>query len=162
VKLARPDPRCARRGFTIIEVVIALGLFLLGMSSILGLLAFGAALTRAAALRSDASSSVEAVIADLEETLFPLEKQDDGSIELGAPSKIENRALAGYPGLFYSAVATPNPAQKDRAGGPLEYKVEVEISWKSGGERQTRGFSTLLLRELPFGEHLRRLTTGGL
>jgi hypothetical protein len=34
--------------------------------------------------------------------------------------------------------------------------VDVVVAWTSGGVRRTRAFSALLLREVPFGERLRR------
>ena len=34
--------------------------------------------------------------------------------------------------------------------------MDVEIGWRAAGERHTKRFTTLLLREVPFGERLRR------
>lgn len=134
-----------RAGFTILEVIVAMGIFLFGMTAILGLLTFGAALSRSAQLRTNSSAAVQAVTADLEETFFPLV---DG--EAGEPAKIEKRELGGLQGIVYSATPFQNP---DR---PLEYRVDVELSWKSGGVQRETRFTTILLREVPFGERLRR------
>lgn len=148
----RAAPRTTRRsGFTLVEVVLAMGLLVLGMSTILGLLSFGAALSRTAALRSASAATVEAVVADLEETLFPM--MEDGSA--GDPREIEERPVPGHPGLVYSASASPHPDQLDRPGGPLEYRVDVEMRWRAAGATRRRRFTTLLLREIPFGERLR-------
>lgn len=136
----------ARSGFTLVEILAALGILLFGMAAVLGLLTFGAALTRTAELRTTAASAVEAVVADLEERMFPL--GEDG--EAGEPLAIEGRPLAGSGGVVYSARATQNP---DR---PHEYRVDVELSWQSGGVRREKRFSTLLIREVPFGERLRQ------
>ncbi len=140
---ARP---ASRGGFTILEVVLAMGILVLGMTVILSLLTFGAALTRTAALRTAASTAIEAVIGDLEESLFPLE--DDGTV--GEPRQIEGRAVPNAPGVIYSARARPNP---DNA---LEYAVDIDLSWETSGVRRAKSFQTLLLRELPFGERMRR------
>jgi hypothetical protein len=69
---------------------------------------------------------------------------------------IEGREIPGHPGLVYSAHATPNPED------PLEYRVDVELSWSTAGARRSRKFTTLLLREVPFGERLRRRLIEGL
>jgi len=143
--------RSERAGFTLVEVVLAMGLLVLGMSTILGLLSFGAALSRNAALRSASAAAVEAVVADLEETLFPM--QPDGSA--GEPQNIEARSVPGHAGLVYDATASPHPDQLGREGGPLEYRVDVEMRWRSAGATRKRVFTTLLLREVPFGERLR-------
>ena len=139
----RRDPRAA--GFTLLEVLLAMALLLFGMSAVLGLLTFGAALSRTAQLRTNASMAVEAVVADMEETFFPIV---DG--EAGEPRAIERRELPGASTIVYSAVPHQNP---DR---PLEYRVDVELVWKSGGVQREKRFTTLLLREVPFGERLRR------
>jgi prepilin-type N-terminal cleavage/methylation domain-containing protein len=135
-----------KRGFTLIEVVFALAILLIGMSVILGLLTFGAAIGRTAVLRASAAASVEAVIADLEETFFPL--QPDGTA--GEPVPIVARALPGEDEIVYSATPLRNPDL------PVEYRVDIEMSWKSAGVRRKKTFHTILLREVPFGEKLRR------
>jgi len=157
MKLARFERQRSRAAFTIIEVIVALAILLVGMSSILGLLSFGAALSRAASLRTSAASSIEAVVADLEESFFPLTKDETtGDWQVGEPVAIENRPLPNKPGVTYSARATPNPEENKRAGGPLRYDVEVEMNWTAGGRSRAKVFHVLLLREVPFGERLRR------
>jgi len=147
--------RGRRAGFTIVEVVLAMFILLLGMTTILGLLSFGAAMTKNAALRTNASNSVQAVMADLEEGLFPLVLVDGVEVA-GEPLDIDRRPVPGHPALVYSAHATPNPEGPRTDAGPLEYRVDVEISWASQGSRQARRFTTLMLREVPFGERLRQ------
>ena len=137
------QPR-TRGGFTIIEVLLAMAILLFGMTAVLGLLTVATALGRTAELRTVGATASEAIVADLEETLFP---EVDG--EAGAPREIKERAVPGHPDLVYSATAVANPAQ------PLEYKVEIAMHWSSAGVERERRFSTLLLRELPFGERLR-------
>jgi hypothetical protein len=147
---AAPEPRAAgSRGFTLIEVVLAMFVLMIGMTSILGLLSFGAALSRTASLRSGAAGAIEAVVADLEESLFPLELDQLGDEVAGEPRDVQGRELPGYAGLQYTTRSTPNPEN------PLEYKVEVEISWAVSGTTRSKRFTTLLLREVPFGERLR-------
>lgn len=140
------NSRGADTGFTILEVVLAMGIMVLGMSALLSLLTFGAALTRAASLRTTAATAIEAVVTDLEESLFPLEP--DGSV--GEPRPIVERPVPGARGVVYSARTEVNPDE------PLEYLVDVEVSWDSSGVRRVRTFQTLLLREVPFGERMRR------
>jgi len=141
----------SRAGFTIIEVIVALGILLFGMTAVIGMLTFGAALSRTALLRTTAAASAQAVVADLEETLFPMvEGVSAGSSDAGPPIEVVDRALPGMPDVTYSASAVPNPER------PLEYRVDVEMSWTSAGVRRAMSFSTILVREIPFGERLRR------
>ncbi|HVS09891.1 MAG TPA: prepilin-type N-terminal cleavage/methylation domain-containing protein [Planctomycetota bacterium] len=156
----RESVRARRAGFTIVEVVMAMALLLLGMTSILGLLSFGVALSRTAALRTSAASAVEAVVADLEEHLFPLVTDPQtGDQVAGEPSDVLERPLPGQAGILYSARVTADPSP-DRTGadrGPRVYRVDVVMSWSSGGSRRTKSFTTLLLQEVPFGARMRRL-----
>ena len=141
-----------RGGFTLLEVVLALGLLLLGLSVLLGLFSFGAALSRSALLQSEAAGAVDAVVAQLEESFFPM--NPDGSA--GEPEDVEDRPVPGHPGLVYSARAFPNTATADADGVPDQYRVDVEIAWSSRGAVRSKRFTTLLLREIPFGERMRQ------
>ncbi len=154
--MRRLAPPSRRGGFTILEVLIAMGILLLGMSAVLGLLTFGATMTRNAALKGASASSVEAVVADLEEGFFPIVRDEvTGETSVGAPPPVENRPVPGHPGLTYSARGTPDP-KDTRAGGALRWRVDVEIRWMTSGRSRSRTFTTLLLRQVPFGERLRR------
>ncbi len=140
----------ARSGFTILEVLVAMAILVFGMTTILGLMTYGVALSRSAQLRTSAASAAQATIADLEESFFPVV---DG--EAGEPRAIEGRAVAGVDGLVYSATGRPNP---DR---PTEYRVDIEMSWTSQGVQRAKRFTTLLQREVSFGERLRHRATPG-
>ncbi|MCK6447996.1 MAG: prepilin-type N-terminal cleavage/methylation domain-containing protein [Planctomycetes bacterium] len=150
-----PAPRARRGGFTLIEILLALGILLIGLTGVLGLLTFGAAMSSAAVLRRDAAAASEAVFADLEERLFPI-VVEDGVEFVGEPLEITRRPVPGYDGLSYSARAEllRDPAASSAA--PEEYKVDVEMVWTSGGRQRSKTFTTLFVREVPFGERLRR------
>jgi hypothetical protein len=167
VKLPARSPVRPAGAFTIVEIVVAMGILLLGMSSILGLLSFGAALARSAQLKGAAAASVEAVVADLEEVLFPLVKDErDGAVVAGEPHALVDREVRGQPGLRYDARATlvPRRAAPAHAAGsapapgpaPELYQVDVAMRWSSAGRAQARHFTILLPRQVPFGERLRR------
>lgn len=143
-------PARSRAGFTLIEVLLAMALLVFGMASILGLLSFGAGLARTAALRGASADAIESVMSDLEERLFPLVKNEAGDEVVGEPKERVDEPVPGHPGLSYSTHCVPNPAN------PLEYRVDVEIRWSVSGTTRTKTFTTLLLRQIPFGERLRR------
>lgn len=155
MKRALHRDRPPRAGFTLVEVVLAMFVLLIGMTSILGLLSFGAALSRTAMLRSGAANAIEAVVTDLEETLFPLELDARGEEVAGEPRDLVERAVPGVSGLVYSTTSTPNP------DNPLEYRVDVDMRWAVGGTTRSKRFTTLLLREVPFGERLRARVVEG-
>jgi len=151
----RPSCARSRAGFTIVEVVMAMFILLIGMTSVLGLLSFGAALARTAELRSQSAYAVESIVADLEESLFPLVVTEDGREVAGEPVDVVDRPVPGRPALTYSARAHPEPGS-DGSPGPALYRVDIEIRWSSQGATRTKAYQTLLVREVPFGERLRR------
>ena len=142
--------RSRRAGFTLLEVLLAMVLLFIGMASILGLLSFGAGLARTASLRGASAEAIESVMTDLEERLFPLARDDSGAEVVGEPRDRVDEPVPGHPGLTYSTRSTPNPEN------PLEYRVDVEVRWSVSGNARTKSFTTLLLRQIPFGERLRR------
>ena len=121
-----------RDGFTIVEVVMAMFILLIGMTSILGLLSFGAAMSRTAALRSNSSFAIDAIVADLQETMFPLEDTEDGLSVAGEPVDVIDRQVPGRPRLTYSARAYPEPSE-DLPTGPVLYRVDIDIRWSGEG-----------------------------
>ncbi|MEM9378842.1 MAG: hypothetical protein AAGB93_02755 [Planctomycetota bacterium] len=148
-------PRPARRegGFTLMEVLLAAGLLALGMSMILGVFNFGSALSRTAELRALSASTVEALVDDLEESLFALE--EDGTV--GEPRPIRDREVPGRPGVLYSVVATGNPDTVEPGTGlPGEYFVDIEVRWRSAGVKRSASWTTIMLREVPFGARMRQ------
>ena len=137
--------RSRKAGFTIVEVVLAMGILLMGAAAIIGFLTFGSATARHAQLRTQASAAMEAVVADIDRNLFPYV---DG--ELGDPVDLREREIPGVPGVLYSATAIPNPDL------PREYRVDVEVTWQSAGVQRSKSWSMLKIQEVPFGERLRR------
>jgi prepilin-type N-terminal cleavage/methylation domain-containing protein len=135
----------SRAGFTLIEMIVAMGILVLGVSSILGLLTFGAALQRTAESRNDVTLAAEAVIADLRETVFPI--QPDGSV--GAPPPALERPVPGHPRLTAFVDLRESPSL------PGEYFATVRIAWKERGKERAEIFRTVLQREVPYSTRVR-------
>jgi len=140
-----PRTTTRRAGFTLIEVVLAMGILLLGATAIIAFLTYGASTARHAQLRTQAATAMDSVMADLRHELFPYENG-----ELGEPVEIEDREVPGARGVVYGARAFPNPENL------REYRVDVNMTWQSAGVRRSKKFQVLQMRELPFGERLRR------
>lgn len=141
-RVAHPSRRA---GFTLVEVLLAMGILLIGSVGIISFLTFGGATARHAQLRTQAASAVEAVEVDIERHLFPYENG-----VLGEPVDFEDRAVPGVPGVAYSAKAVQNPDL------PREYRIDIQMTWQSAGVKRGKAWSILRIREVPFGERLRR------
>ena len=144
-RVCLPRKEDLRGGFTIVEVVLAMGILVMGATAIIAFLTYGAATTRHAQLRTLSAAATEAVIADLDRHLFPFE---DG--KLGDPLEIEKRPVPDAPGVVYSAQAVVNPDDL------REYRVDVSLTWESAGVQRSKKFQLLMLREISFGDRLRR------
>lgn len=144
-----------RAGFTLIEVMVAMAILVVGMTTILGLLSFGLALHRTSSERADASRAAEAVVAQLRRELFTPKSLKDGLAPANPPEIVAERPVPGDEGLFYTAKLHENP----KLAG--EYFAEIEISWKEKGRRRFQSFRTILLQEIPFAERLKRLPGKG-
>ncbi|MFT7484297.1 MAG: prepilin-type N-terminal cleavage/methylation domain-containing protein [Candidatus Paceibacteria bacterium] len=134
-----------RGGFTIVEVLLAMAILLMGSVAIIAFLTFGGATARHAQLRTQAALAVEAVVADIDRNIFPYE---DG--ELGEPVDLMQRAVPGTRGVVYNAKAFANPELES------EYRIDIEMTWESAGMKRSKTWSMLKIKELPFGERLRR------
>ena len=139
-------------GFTLLEVLLASSLLAAGMAMILGVFNFGSALSRTAELRALSAGTVEALVHDLEESLFVL--RDDGSV--GEPRTIADRPVPGRQGVLYSVTATGNVDSIDADGLPREYVVDIKVRWQSAGVKRDQVWTTIMLREVPFGARMRR------
>jgi hypothetical protein len=151
IRLDRHAEGSFRAGFTIVEVVFAMGILALGASVLLGLLNFGASLASGAKVRAEAASMLPTVVIDLEERLFPL--LEDGSV--GEPVDVVDQPVPGHSRLTYSTRSTP--VSDEEAGGmPTLYRVEIELAWMGQGRRRALTCDTLMTRQVPFGARLRR------
>ena len=149
-------------GFTLIEVMLAMGILALGMTAVLGLFTFGAALTQASVLRTQSATAVEAITLELPAKLFPVDEQGLPAVPEGdGRASLEDQPIPGLPALRYRATAWPvpdGPLAED--GGPLEYDVEVEVFFHQQGVRRARTFHTRVLRERSFAERMRSRLRG--
>ena len=139
------------RGFTLLEMLVAMGLLTVGLTSILALFSFGAALLRTSRERERAAIAVEAIRADLAAGLFPLEP--DGTV--GDAPAVEDRPVPNDPRLRYSARLEESP------GLPGEVRVEILLTFREKGKSRSEVYRTILLKEVPFARRMRERGTGG-
>jgi len=148
----RRTSRAARRGLTLIEVVLALAILAVGLTSVLALFSFGAGIASNANLQAEAASSLDFIVADLEERLF-LQDENGRWLE---PRPIENAPVPGNERLAYSAKPARDPRGSLGEGRPVLYRVDIEITWRSQGVDRAVDARVLLPQQIPFGERLRR------
>lgn len=127
----------ARRasGFTLLEVMAAMSIFLVGVVSVLALLTTG---TR---LHQDSQST--ALAADAAEEILLLAEREVARADAGAD---------GVPAAMTSAVAVPGrPAlsyqwQVIAAPGGSLFRLRVAVSWMDGGKKRVQHLERVLPR----------------
>ena len=120
----------ARRGFTLIEVLLAVAVLSLGLVAVVG--SFGRSLDA----MGTAVSAVEATGA-LEEMLWRVKADPETYLRQGAGS------VEGYGDqVRWKIESRPDPHGMQR-GDPLHH-VWVSVDWSEGGSRRSVGASTLV------------------
>ena len=159
--------RTGQAGFTLLEILIALGIMAFGIATVIGLFAAATATHQRAMDNQTAALLAESVVADWEAALtldfdvesYPLAPAPAAAdpIPIGAPLNgsvsgdqtylvVDNQMSRLYPGTFYSVYLTPLEPLDDQP--PLAYVVEVEIGWRDRGKLRRALFQTVLLKQL--------------
>lgn len=143
-----------RRGFTLLEVIVALGIFAVGATTAFALLVAGAAAGRRAEHRVNTALIAEQVLNDIQSEQLAQEAFDLSEVTPAAPTPsgansetvivISDRVLPAYPDYHYDVAITPAPGPvPDR---PWLYLVEVEIRWSEKGQGRSAHYATLMQR----------------
>ena len=130
-KRMNPPARAPERAFTLLEVMAAMVVFLVGVTGILGLFATGLALHRDATHKTMVAIASDEVRARVEEALA--EAVLDAGAELPV---LEQMPIEGYPGYLYTATLTPE-ADEGAAGGVL---ADVFVYTVDAGQQKGERF----------------------
>jgi len=129
----------SKRGFTLIEIVVALGVLAIGVTSVFALLATGGATHRKATSQSAAALISDSVFAHLRERF-------DIYTELDYLKKAPGEGkLSGYPGFTYELKLVPLDAEEEDGN---EFLAVCTVSWKKAGVPVSVAFTTVVIRRL--------------
>ena len=139
-----PSSPVSSCGMTLVEVLIALGIFIVGMVGVLSLVT--------AAMRAQKRAVAEANAAELAETVMAelRAKFETGRVPLGGAGA-RDISHPDYPDYRYSVRLVPledtipsDPRARGQAP-PKTYFVEVEVAWGEGGEKRTAVFQSVMI-----------------
>jgi prepilin-type N-terminal cleavage/methylation domain-containing protein len=156
-----------RRGFSLLEVIVALGVLAVGATAAFSLLVAAAAAGRRAEHNVNAALIAETILNDVQGELNESFRLDDHPLASGAeplpnsrpdpdrpPPADETRYLArnagwsDYPGYTYDIAITPIPGPVP--DDPWQFLVQVEVRWANRGKRRSAVFSTVLLKTMSY------------
>lgn len=127
-----------RRGFTLIEVMVALGVLVIGVTGILAIFAAAASTHRRALEETTAAIIAGSVIAE-QRAAFVRNK-------FGEPVAIKEEPVPGYE--LYSCTVTPTILAREPATGrTVQLYLEVGVHFMSRGRKRTISYRTVFFRE---------------
>jgi len=135
---ARHQFRSEARGFTLIEVVIAIAIFMFGITALLGLFQVGGNLEQSARVHAELAPAVEPLVAHLRDDAWITDAQG----RITGLREYKGEEVPGVPGYRFDLVVRPageNPALR---------RAELRFYRKSPDRILTR-VPFLLEREVP-------------
>lgn len=145
------SPACdSQAGFTLTEMLVALGILMFGLTALAGSMMQGASQRRGSEMRFRAVHMVDKVFYDIREKILP-------SYPLGTdlPSELPVvEDIPGYAGLKYRVRFLVDPRDTQVV------LARVWITWKEQGELFAERFDRAMIRETPFSRRISRLKKG--
>lgn len=141
---------CAARngGFTLIEVLIALGIMSIGITAVIGIFTMATTTHKRAIDETSAALIAQSAVADARATLTA--RYDASALPVvaeGPPPVLALRKNAtdpAFPGYSYDVLLTPIDAPK--AADADVFHVEVRVKWQATGKQRGETFHTVALR----------------
>ncbi len=124
------------KGFTLIEILVALFVLLIGLSSAFALFAAATAMHKRATDQSTAAIMSDSIFSQVESKLT-------AGVEITRIART-NADLPGYEGYKYDLELIPVDENEN------EIFVRLTILWRKQGRARSQVFSTILNRHIPF------------
>jgi len=120
----RPGEGDATRGFTLVEMLAALGILLFGVTALVGALSSSMAGRRTSEAKLQMSAIADQVVLRLQQEAIV----DDPAT--GLPRFVPQQAqpVQGFPGMTWSATAVADPARPDL------WLVRIDVAWPGSEE----------------------------
>ena len=137
-------------GFTLLEILIALGVLAVGITAVLGLLAAAISSGKRAQDQLNSALLAESIIADVEHDLdLSFDHSELDSLDSGDSDPFRTRVLVAeqesstYPGYRFRALITPLSGPQDM---PDEFLLEVRVGWSERGQWREITYPAVVLR----------------
>ncbi len=140
-----------RRGLTLIEILVALSIFAVGVTAVIGLLTVASTTHKRAINRVSAAWLAESLFDEMDARLTTAFDLADFPTVSGETRLIErDYELVGYDGYRADIYLTPLSDPDGQALGlpPHQFLCEIEIHWQLRGGANSERFRTILVRRL--------------
>jgi type II secretory pathway pseudopilin PulG len=136
-------------GFTLVEMLAALGILLLGITALIGALSSSVAQRRTTEARLEAHALCEHALLRVQEECVRRRVGAESDLDLEIATLPDQQA-PGFPGMTWSATAVLDEARPD------VWLVRLKIRWLDEGEDVFEEFLRVLPRQMPLGQRVRR------
>ncbi|MCC6673274.1 MAG: type II secretion system protein [Planctomycetes bacterium] len=126
-------PRASAAGFTLVEMMAAVGILAFGMSALIGVLSAGVSGRRNAEAQSRAVALAGHVLFELEERYLRAPRPGDPP-----PADLAVDRVDGYPGMRYTVRFVADEEH------PELILARVRVQWRQQGEVQSEEFQRIL------------------
>ena len=148
------DPRRSadrQGGFTLLELLIALGILSFGITALIGVLSVGVGTRRGAEMRTQAVLLSDQILHHIQERIFadhPIPQEFSDEQDLAIDPVVVDQ-IDGFAGLRYSVSFVVDVERPD-----LVLAI-IRVSWRDQGEDVGQEFRRILPRAAPFSYRVR-------
>lgn len=136
-------------GFTLIEMLAALGILLFGVTALIGALSSSVAQRRTTDARLETTALCEAALHRVQ--YEAVQRRADAATDLDLELvPLANQTTPGFAGMTWSAVPIVDESRPD------VWLIRLEIRWLEEGEETGEVFFRVLPRQLPLGARVLR------
>lgn len=141
--------RPAQNGFTLAEMLAALGILLFGVTALIGALSSSISQRRSTDARIQAAAMCERALLQLQQE--GVRRRADGETDIDLElAPLADQTVPGFPGMTWSASTVLDPDRPD------VWLVRLKVTWLEEGEEMTEEFLRVLRRQLPLGQRVLR------
>ena len=141
--------RMSARGFTLAEMLAALGILLFGVTALIGALSSSISQRRSTDARIEVAAVCERALLRLQQE--GVRRRADGETDLDLElAPLADQTVPGFPGMTWSASTVLDPDRPD------VWLVRLKVTWLEEGEEMTEEFLRVLRRQLPLGQRVLR------
>jgi type II secretory pathway pseudopilin PulG len=149
--MADRDARTGGRenGFTLAEMLAALGILLFGITALIGALTSSIAQRRSTDALHEATALCEFALHRLQHEAVQIDPNAESDLDLRL-APLQDQVAESFPGMTWSAETIVDPDRPD------VWLVKLRIQWLEEGEATTAEFLRILPRQLPLGQRVLR------
>lgn len=141
-------------GFTLAEMLAALGILLFGVTALLGALSSSIGQRRSTDARHELTALCELAMHRVRYEAIRSATGGNGPTDLEFVPLVDQE-VPGFPGMTWSATATEDENY------PLLWLVRIEAAWLDDGEEVVADFLRIVPRQLPMRDRVLSLRGGG-